>query len=164
MRVFGIDPGSHLTGYGIVEKRDNKLVHIDNGVVRPQSNQSFNERLRIIYQQICDLLDEFKPDVVALEDTFVAKNAKSAMKLGQARGVAILAASVRGLDIVEYHPTHIKQAITGVGGATKSQIQMMVKAILKLPDVAQEDASDALAVAICHLHSAKIKQMIERKK
>ena len=160
MRVFGIDPGSHTTGYGIVEKHGGALVHIDNGVVRPKFQTAFSQRLCDIYQDICRLIDEFRPDIIALEDVFVAKNAKSAMKLGHVRGIAMLAATLKGLEVVEYQPSQVKQAITGFGGASKKQIQIMVKAILKLPDVAAEDASDALAVAICHLHSATMKNLI----
>jgi len=163
MRVFGIDPGSHVTGYGVVEKRGGTIVHIDNGIVRPKNSYSFPERLCDIFKNINRLIDEFKPNVVALEDVFVAKNARTAMKLGHARGVAMLAATMKGIEVVEYQPVHVKQAITGVGSATKNQVQLMVKAMLKLPDIAAEDASDALAVAICHLHSFNMKRMIEEK-
>jgi crossover junction endodeoxyribonuclease RuvC len=159
MRVFGIDPGSYTTGYGIVEKQGRELVHVDNGIVRPKGSESFPKRLCDIYEEICRLIDEFKPDIVALEDVFVAKNVKTAMRLGHVRGVAMLAAVAKGIEVVEYQPVHVKQAITGVGSASKEQVAKMVKVMLKLPDVAAEDASDALAVAICHLNSALMRKI-----
>ncbi len=164
MRVFGIDPGSLTTGYGVVEKDGTRLVHVDNGVVRPKSGCSFSMRLENIFAEIGKLIDIFKPDVVALEDAFFYKDARAAMKLGHVRGIAMLAAVSKGLDVVEYAPGSVKQAVTGFGHATKLQVQKMVQAILKLPDVAAEDASDALAVAICHLNTSRLKQLIDNNK
>jgi crossover junction endodeoxyribonuclease RuvC len=161
MRVFGIDPGSLTTGYGVIEKDGTRLAHVDNGVVRPKSGETFSKRLENIFDEIGRLLDQFKPDVVALEDAFFYKDVRAAMKLGHVRGIAMLAAVSKGLEVVEYAPSSIKQAVTGFGHATKAQVQKMVRTILKLPDVAAEDASDALAVAICHLNSSKLKQLIE---
>lgn len=164
MRVFGIDPGSLTTGYGVVEKRGAALFHVDNGIVKPKKDDPFHKRLSRIYDDIIKLLDEFKPDIVAIEDAFCHLDARAAIKLGHVRGIAMLAAVTKGLDIAEYAPGSIKQAVTGFGHATKPQVQQMVKAILKLPDVAAEDASDALAVAICHLNSEGMRRILEKKK
>jgi len=164
MRAFGIDPGSRITGYGIVEKHKSNLIHIDNGVIKPKANLIFAHRLYSIYKEIILLIDKFKPDVIALEDIFVAKNIKSAMKLGHVRGIAMLAATTANIEIAEYTPSQVKSAIVGIGNATKQQVQIMIKHHLKLPEVAAEDASDALAVAICHLHSFKMQCMINANK
>lgn len=153
MRVFGIDPGSTITGYGIVEVEGSTTRHLENGGVHLSPSMSFPEKLVKIYNEIHTLIDKYKPDAVAIENIFVAKNVASAMKLGQARGAAIVAATNAGLPIAEYTPTQVKQALTGHGGASKTQIQHMVKTLLKLPDVAFEDASDALAIALCHCQS-----------
>lgn len=162
MRVFGIDPGSLTTGYGVVEKHGTTLVHVDNGLIRPKRDLSFSERLKDIYTEIGHLLDEFKPDVVALEDAFFGKDAKAAMKLGHVRGIAMLAAVSRSIEVAEYLPVHVKKAVTGFGHADKPQVQNVVRAILKLPDVAAEDASDALALAICHLNASAMALAIEK--
>jgi crossover junction endodeoxyribonuclease RuvC len=161
MIAFGIDPGSQITGYGIIEKNSSKLLHIDNGVVRPGAKLPFARRLQEIHDRISSLLARYQPDIVVLEDIFVAKNVKSSIKLGQARGVTMLAAAKAGLEIAEYTPAQVKQAVVGVGNATKNQVQIMVKAHLKLPEVAAEDAADALAVAICHLHSCTLRNIIK---
>lgn len=162
MRVFGIDPGSLTTGYGIVEKRGAGLVHVDNGLIRPKRGLGFAERLKDIHTEIGRLLDEFRPDAVALEDAFFGKDARAAMKLGHVRGIAMLAAVSRGVEVAEYLPVHVKKAVTGFGHADKPQIQKVVRAILKLPDVAAEDASDALALAICHLNASAMNLAIEK--
>lgn len=163
MRVFGIDPGSYITGYGVVEKRGHTVVHVDNGVIRPGKNLSFPLRLHEIYREMLRLINTYKPDALALEDVFLAKNFKTSVQLGHVRGAAMIAASSCGLELAEYNPNQVKKAIVGAGHASKIQVQKMVKALLKLPEVAAEDASDALAVAICHCNSVKIKQMIENK-
>ena len=158
MRVVGIDPGSYITGYGVIEKRGSVLVHVDNGVIRPNNSLPFSQRLFNIHEDIIKLIKEYKPQALALEDIFMAKNAKTCIKLGHIRGAAMLAAMSSSLDLAEYHPVQVKQAVAGVGQASKDQVQKMVKALLKLPEVATEDASDALAVAICHLHTDGMKK------
>ena len=163
MRVFGIDPGSYVTGFGVVEKRGPKVIHVDNGIIRPNSSQPFAHRLFNIYEEILRLINKYKPQAIALEDIFVAKNVKTSIQLGHVRGAAMLAAMASKLELSEYHPVQVKQAIVGVGQASKNQVQKMVQAMLKLPEVAAEDASDALAVAICHLHSAEMKKKIASK-
>ncbi|MBI2981424.1 MAG: crossover junction endodeoxyribonuclease RuvC [Deltaproteobacteria bacterium] len=159
MRVLGIDPGSAVTGYGIVEKTGSQFRHVDNGTVRTSRSSSFPRRLQEIFFEIGELILRSRPDVMAVEEVFFAKNPMSALKLGESRGVALLAAAQHNLTVHEYSTREVKQAVTGYGQASKEQIQKMVRQLLKLPEVATEDASDALAVAICHLQSYKIKEL-----
>lgn len=160
LRIIGIDPGSRITGYGIVEKRGSSFVHIDNGCLTTRAGDSMPRRLEQIYAGLVEILAKYRPDAAAVEEVFFAKNVASSLKLGEARGVAILAAVQSKIPVSEYATREVKQAMTGYGQATKDQIQKMVKSMLKLPEVAQEDASDALAVAICHLQSYKLKAVI----
>lgn len=155
MRVLGIDPGSQVTGYGIVEQVGSVVRHVDNGCYHVRS-RGFAERLGEIFLALQKVLGQFLPDAVAVEKVFLSKNVGSALKLGESRGVALLAAALASRPVFEYSTREVKQAVTGYGQATKEQIQKMVQRLLKLPEVAPEDASDALAVAICHLQSARI--------
>lgn len=161
MRVFGIDPGSNITGYGIVEVKGSTTSHIENGGIHLPSSLQLPEKLSQIYRDISLLIEKFQPNAVAIENIFVAKNVASTMKLGQVRGVAILAATNAGIPITEYTPTQVKQALTGHGRAPKEQIQQMVKTMLKLPDIAFEDASDALAIALCHCQSHGLQNILK---
>jgi len=156
IRTLGIDPGTRLTGYGIVEQlgRASRLLHIDNGVIIPQDTFSFADKLYYIGDKIRALITEFKPHVCSIERLFYAKNVQSALKLSHARGVAMMMAAQHGLPVFEYTALQIKQASVGHGHADKIQVQEMVRMILGLKEVAQEDASDALAAAICHLQYA----------
>lgn len=160
MRVLGIDPGSQVTGYGIVETDGRAITHIDNGGIRLDSNLSLPKKLKKIYDNLVSLISHHKPNVVVIENVFVAKNVHSSLMLGHARGAAMLAASKAGVEIAEYNPTAVKLAVVGQGRADKNQIQQMVRVILGLPEVAIEDASDALAVAICHCNTFKFKSRI----
>ena len=162
MRVLGIDPGSSVTGYGIVEIAGGKLYHLDNGGIMPRSKLPYSKRLDHIFTNLTGLIEEHKPDMAVIENVFFAKNARSSLVLGQARGVAVLAAVRAGLEIAEYAPTEVKLAVVGNGKATKHQVQNMVKAILNLGEVAMEDASDALAIAICHCHTHKLQDKIAK--
>jgi len=153
MRVLGIDPGSRITGYGIVEQSGSRLVHVDNGAIFTDNAQDFPGRLKTIFDGLTAVIVEYEPDEVAVENVFISNNAQSALKLGQARGAAIVAAVHAGLPVAEYSALQVKQAVVGRGKAEKGQVQKMLTALLGLPEVAQADASDALAVAICHLHS-----------
>ncbi len=162
MRILGIDPGSRATGYGVVEKQGNRLIHVDNGVILTGGSAPLSERLGIIYRQLSAVMEQYRPGAVAVEQIFLAKNALSALKLGHARGVAMLAGVHRELEIFEYTALQVKSAVVGYGRAGKGQIQEMVKILLKLPEIAQEDASDALAVAICHAHSASLNNRVEK--
>jgi crossover junction endodeoxyribonuclease RuvC len=152
MRVLGIDPGSLVTGFGVVEKRRNDVLHIHHGEIKVNGKGSLPSFLVAIYEQLMAVIGQTKPDVVAIEDIFYGKNVKSLIKQGQARGVAILAGSHSGLPVFEYSPLEVKKAVVGYGRAEKSQVQTMVKAILQLSETPRADAADALAVAICHAH------------
>ncbi|GAW67356.1 holliday junction resolvase [Geoanaerobacter pelophilus] len=162
MIILGIDPGSRKTGYGIISKQGNRLIHVDNGAIFTQSAKDFPERLERIFTGLSEIIAQYRPEVVAVEDVFLAKNAQSALKLGQARGAAIVAAVNVGLPVHEYTAMQVKQAVVGTGRAEKTQVQQMIKALLNLPEVAQEDASDALAVAICHAHSAGVSALLKQ--
>jgi len=159
MIVLGIDPGSRITGYGIIEKTGNRLVHIDNGAIFTDTATDFPGRLKKIFDGLLEVIAQFRPDQVAIENIFFSTNPQSALKLGQARGAAIVAAVHSGLPVSEYTALQVKQAVVGQGRAEKAQVQKMLKALLGLPETAQEDASDALAVAICHIHSYDLKQI-----
>jgi crossover junction endodeoxyribonuclease RuvC len=153
MRVLGVDPGSRITGYGIIDKEGNRLIHVDNGAIFTDSHKDFPMRLQRIYRGLTDVIERYRPDVMAVENIFFATNVQSALKLGQARGAAIVAGVNAGLPVFEYTALQVKQAVVGHGRADKQQVQKMLKALLNLPEVAQEDASDALASAVCHAHS-----------
>ena len=153
MRILGIDPGTRITGYGIIEKAGNRLIHVDNGGIFTRAEMNLADRLKLIYDGLCQVIQEFGPDAVAVEQIFLAKNALSALKLGHARGIALLVGVNHGLPVFEYSALQVKSAVVGYGKAEKIQVQQMVKTLLKLPEIAQEDASDALAVAICHAHT-----------
>lgn len=160
LRIIGIDPGSRITGYGIVEKRGSSFVHIDNGCLTTRPRDSIPERLEQIHRGLLEVFERYRPEAAAVEEVFFAKNVASSIKLGEARGIALLAAVQSQVPVFEYATREVKQSVTGYGQATKDQIQKMVKSVLSLPQVAQEDASDALAVAICHLQSYKMRQVI----
>jgi len=153
MRVLGIDPGSRVTGYGIVEQQGSRLIHVDNGAIFTDSAADFPGRLKRIFDGLTEVIAEYRPDEVAVENIFFATNPQSALKLGQARGAAIVAAVHAGLAVAEYSALQVKQAVVGQGKAEKGQVQKMLKVLLGLPEVAQADASDALAVAVCHINS-----------
>lgn len=154
MRIFGIDPGSARTGYGCVETDGSRHRIVVCGAVSTSALASFPEKLLQVHRRLAELLAECHPDAVAIESLFHAANVRSALKLGHARGVAVLAAVQAGLPVMEYTPAEIKRAVVGYGRAEKHQVQHMVKLLLGLPQVpSPHDAADALAVAICHLHS-----------
>ena len=154
MRIFGIDPGSTRTGYGCVETDGRRHRLIACGAISMAAGDPFPSRLARIHRELATLLAAHRPDCVAVESIFHAMNARSALKLGHARGVALLAAVEAGCDVVEYTPAEIKRAVVGYGRAEKHQVQQMIKLLLGLPKApAPHDAADALAVAVCHLHS-----------
>ena len=160
MRILGIDPGSRATGYGLIIKEGNRLIHVDNGVIRPPEKADLPQRLHVIFGHLKEIIDEYTPRQAAIEQVFMARNAQAALKLGQARGAAMLALSEAGLDIEEYSAMQVKSSVVGYGRAGKNQVQQMVKVLLNLPEIAQEDASDALAVAICHAHSSNLNRKL----
>lgn len=150
VRVLGVDPGSRFAGYGVVERDGNRIHHVDNGVVVLNAREPLERRLVELHRRLDAIIEEYHPESAAFERVFFAKNAQSALVLGHARGVAMHAAAARGLAVFEYAPAEVKRAVSTSGRADKHQVQQMVRLILGLPEVAQEDASDALAVAICH--------------
>ena len=150
--ILGIDPGSRITGYGLINSVGNKLEYIGCGCVKTSSD-SLPERLKIIFTEICQVIEEYSPQQAAVEEVFMGKNASSALKLGQARGSAMVACLSHDLPVAEYSARKVKQAVVGAGGADKLQVQHMVKALLSISDNIAEDAADALAVAICHANT-----------
>jgi crossover junction endodeoxyribonuclease RuvC len=160
MRVFGIDCGTETTGYGVVEwddgAREPRLVPIAAGGICPPKKATLPERLAFVHAEIASLLQHHRPDIVSVEEVFYSVNAKSALKLGHVRGIALLAAANAGLSIAEYAPLTIKATVTGYGLAQKQQVQFMVARLLGLAAVPEPaDAADALAIAICHIHHAQ---------
>lgn len=163
MLVIGIDPGTAITGYGIVnEAPDGSLEAIDFGVIRTPAGLSSEKRLVQLYQRLQDVILLHRPDSGSVEKIFFQRNVSTAISVGQARGVILLALGEAGIEVSEYSPLEVKQAVTGYGGAEKKQIQQMVGTLLELPEIPHpDDAADALAVAICHLHSIRMKRLAE---
>lgn len=153
MIVLGIDPGSRVTGYGVVDASKRLAGYIASGCIRTEAGE-FPDRLAEIYRGVVEVIETYQPELLAIEQVFVAKNPASALKLGQARGVAIAAAVGQSLPVHEYAPRQIKQAVVGTGSADKAQVQHMVTAILRLEGVPSTDAADALAIALCHINTA----------
>ncbi len=153
--VLGIDPGSRKTGYGLINTLSNRVEYVSSGVVRVQETLTLSERLKVIFDSISEIIEVHMPNEFAIEQVFMAKNANSALKLGQARGAAIVAAVNKDLPVFEYEARKVKQSVVGVGAADKLQVQHMVKTLLSLPKTPQEDAADALAVALCHANTQK---------
>jgi crossover junction endodeoxyribonuclease RuvC len=161
MITLGIDPGTAITGYGIInEEQDGYLKVLDFGVIRTSADLSQGERLVHLYKRIKELILLHHPEMGAVEKLFFERNVRTALHVGQARGVALLAMAESNLQIGEYTPLEVKQAVAGYGGADKNQVQQMVRTILGLETVPHpDDAADALAVAICHIHSAKMRNL-----
>ena len=163
MRILGIDPGSETLGWGIVDGSAARYASVDFGVVKSSPRDAFSKRLANIYAGVAKVIDEFEPDVLSIEEAFYAANVSVALKLGQVRGVVLLLAEQRGLTIAEYAPRLIKQTVVGYGNADKRQVQEMVKLLLKMRSVpTPHDAADALAIAICHVHHAGMRDKIEK--
>jgi len=152
-RVLGIDPGSTITGYGVIDSDGARSVYVAHGHIRVKG-ENFAERLGHIHEAIGDVVDEWHPTSAAIEQVFISNNPMSALKLGQARGAAITAVVSRGLTVAEYAPRTIKQVVTGSGAANKEAVQRLIKAQLDIQRSLQEDAADGLAIALCHAHSA----------
>jgi len=153
--ILGIDPGTAITGYGIINEANGGPRALTYGVIRTPANQELSKRLVTIYTELTALLDAYRPDAVAVEEVFFSKNARTALSVGHARGVVLLAVAQRNIPLFHYKPTQVKQAVTGYGGADKRQIQEMMRMLLGLKDIPRpDDAADALAIALCHLHSA----------
>ena len=162
MLVLGIDPGTAITGYGLVREDEQGLVLVACGTVTTPAGEPLPLRLKTIYAGLAAVIREHQPDQAAVEELFFSRNVRTALAVGHARGVALLAVADAGLPVFEYKPLEVKQAITGYGGADKSQIQEMVRMLLNLERVPQpDDAADAVAVAVCHVHSARMRALIQ---
>ena len=152
MIVLGVDPGSRITGYGILKKKNNVITCVASGSIESSSSVPFYDRIYKIFTGMVDIMEQYRPDEMAIEDVFFAKNVRSSLKLGHARGAALIAAVKCDVKIYEYTPLEIKQSVVGYGRATKDQIRSMVQMILNLPSRLGPDTSDAIAAAICHLN------------
>jgi crossover junction endodeoxyribonuclease RuvC len=155
MRVLGLDPGLRHTGWGIIDVAGNDLTHVADGVAHAAADQPLAMRLVELFRQVTAIVERFRPDEAAVEETFVNRNPASALKLGTARGVVLLAPAQQGLPVAEYSANLVKKAVVGAGHAEKAQVQMMVRQMLPGCVIAEPDAADALAVAICHAHFAE---------
>ncbi|WP_058442643.1 crossover junction endodeoxyribonuclease RuvC [Legionella brunensis] len=161
MIILGIDPGSRITGYGIIKEERRKIQYIDSGCIRTSEGE-LSQRLLQIFDGICQLMDDYNPNEVAIEQVFVHQNPSSALKLGHARGVAMVAAASHRIKISEYSAREVKQSLVGYGAAQKEQVKHMVVKLLMLNNVPQSDAADALAIAICHSHMRNSLSLIQR--
>lgn len=160
MRLIGLDPGLRCTGWGVIETDGNRLSFVGEGIVQTNSKLSLSERLAELFTGVSEVINEFNPVEAAVEETFVNKNPASTLKLGQARGVVMLAPSMAGLVVAEYAPNLVKKSVVGSGHAAKEQVQMMVKTILPMATFTNADAADALAIAICHAHFFQTKDRV----
>lgn len=154
MRVLGLDPGLRHTGWGVIDVAGNRLCHVADGVVHAPVDRPLADRLVALFRQLTEVLERYRPDEAAVEESFVNKNAASTLKLGVARGVVLLAPAERGVPVAEYSANLVKKSVVGAGHAEKEQVQLMVRRLLPGCAIAEADAADALAVAICHAHHA----------
>ena len=161
MRVLGLDPGLRHTGWGIIDVAGNRLRHVADGIVHAAADQPLAMRLVSLFRQIIAVVERFRPDEAAVEESFVNRNAASTLKLGVARGVVLLAPAERGLPVAEYSANLIKKAVVGAGHADKTQVALMVRRLLSGKAIGTADAADALAVAICHAHHAEMRRLRE---
>lgn len=154
MRIVGVDPGYAIVGIGVIEYRNPHFTTLDYGAITTEAGTEFSDRLRVIYEDFCQILDQYKPDSIAIEKLFFTTNQKTAIDVAQARGILMLAASQRGIACFEYTPLQVKQSVVGYGKAVKSQVMDMTKRLLNLRAVPKpDDVADALAIAICHAHA-----------
>lgn len=161
MLVLGIDPGLAITGYGLVEEQEGELSLVDCGAITTPAGVPVPQRLQGLYEGLCEVVTRYQPDSAAVEELFFSANVKTAMVVGQARGVILLSLSLNALPIYEYTPLQIKQALVGYGRATKDQVQRMVGMLLELSEIpAPDDVADAIAVAICHLQSVRMNSLL----
>lgn len=161
MRIMGIDPGTIRCGYGVVDLFAGAARPIDYGVVRPPRDTDLPQRLKIIYDGLCELIERHEPEVVAVEGAFYGANAKTAIKIGEARGIVLLAAQSADLKLVQYPPATVKKAVVGNGNASKEQVQQMIKVELGLSEIPEpNDAADGLALALCYCHRERYEDLI----
>ncbi len=159
MLVLGVDPGSHVTGYGLVSKENNRLSCIHCGQITAAPKAPFYNRIHHIFEAMAEIMERFRPGEMAIEDVFYAKNIQSSLKLGHARGAVLIAAVQCGVRIFEYTPLEIKKSVVGYGRATKEQVRSMVRVILRMKEVPGYDTTDALATAICHLNWTRFQSL-----
>jgi len=165
MRILGIDPGYAILGWGIIDMNGNHFKAIDYGAVTTDAKTPMPDRLKHLYNSLMEIIVQYEPDVAGIEELFFNNNAKTAINVGQARGVIVLACANSGIDIGEYTPLQIKQALVGYGRAEKKQVQIMVKTILNLKEVPKpDDTADALAAAVCHGHSSRATDRLRKAK
>jgi crossover junction endodeoxyribonuclease RuvC len=159
--VLGIDPGTAITGYGLVREDDCGLALVEYGAITTPSDEPLAERLQILYRGLTEVIGRHRPETAAVEELFFSRNVRTALSVGHARGVVLLALAHAALPVHEYKPLEVKQAVAGYGGADKHQVQEMVRLLLQLDQIPQpDDAADAVAVAICHIHSARMAALI----
>jgi len=163
MRVLGIDPGTAITGWGVVhEEADGEMALVGYGTIQTPASTPLPQRLRLIFHQVRELIERHQPEAIAVEEVFFSRNARTALSVGQARGVVLLAAELAGRPVYEYTPLQVKQAVSGYGNADKAQVQQMTALLLKLEVVpTPDDAADAIAVAVCHLQAAHWASLLE---
>ena len=160
MRILGIDPGLIKTGFGIIDIHDENLIVVDYGIIKPNTKDKLEKRLLTIFEDISEIISRYKPTIICIEEVFYGKNFKSALLLGQARGAAMVSAASENITIFEYSAKKIKQSVTGNGNAKKEQVKFMVMSILNIKNAdIPLDASDALAVALCHVHQFKMNEL-----
>ena len=152
VRLLGLDPGLRFTGWGVIDVDGNRLRHVGDGVIATDSAESVPDRLKVLHDALMALLDRLRPDEAAVEETYVNRNGAATLKLGYARGVALLTPALAGVPVTEYGAKSVKKAVVGTGGADKNQVEMMVRRLLPGASIRRPDAADALAVAICHAH------------
>lgn len=156
LKVIGVDPGTITTGWGIIEKNSNQITYVKSGAINFDNNLKTQAKLRFLYENLKKILDQFRPTALALETVFYSKNIQSTLRLGEARGVIMLCSAERDIKTYEYPPTSVKLSVTGNGHASKEQIEIMVRRLLKVPETIKGDEADALAIALCHVYTKRI--------
>jgi len=161
MLVIGIDPGTATTGYGVIEEQGDKSLHLkEHGAIRTSSRMNADKRLQVLHDKLIEVLQRWRPQCAAVEKLYFQQNVRTALQVGEARGVIMLALAESSIPVFEYNPMDVKLAVTGYGMADKNQVQQMVKMLLCLPEIPKpDDAADALAIAICHAHSARLNSL-----
>jgi crossover junction endodeoxyribonuclease RuvC len=164
MKILGIDPGTLVMGYGVIESEDDRITPVDFGAIKTQEKSPICERLSHLYKELGKIIQKHRPDVIAVEQPFIAKNVKAAMAIGRAQAIALLASANQGIPVFEYAPRQVKQNVANYGASTKEQVQEMVRLQLGLKEIPEpNDAADALAVAICHVHEAHLSSLLNNR-
>ncbi len=156
LRVIGVDPGTITTGWGVIEKNGNQIIYVKSGIINLGNNFKPPEKLRLLFENLKKVLDQFKPTALALETAFYSKNIQSTLRLGEARGVIMLCSAERDIKTFEYPPASVKLSVTGNGHASKEQIETMVRRLLRIPETIKGDEADALAIGLCHIYTRRV--------